>query len=211
MKLSKLTIYSLLVMVIGGNSQCAPEDWKYMTREYVVHKDLSTTIPLAGASAQTQTLFISSRQINNALGLTEQLDGKWFGEREMGITLKSVKVESCAVDVKILADNQATSLYLEGVVNNKPLFNGSAKPIPLNEIVLLPLTTALNFTAVDDIQKTITENLNLRNKDLLITYKATPQPANKAARATIILDLVVTAVYDVCQLMPPGSGDRECR
>ncbi|GAB4034923.1 hypothetical protein [Spirosoma gilvum] len=213
MKLSKLMLYGLLTLIIGTYNQCAPEDWTYKSKEYVVRKDLSSKIPLASASTNTQVLSITPKQIDAALGLQEQLDSEWFGEK-MTKTLKSVKVESCSVDINILPDNQATIMYLEGTLTvigkNTPLFNES-KPIPMSDLVLYPLTEALNKNAVADVEKAINDNLQNLDKTLTLTYKITPSPANRVARAEVDMHLVVTAIYDVCQLMPPGSGGKNCK
>ncbi|GAA4401521.1 hypothetical protein GCM10023187_15770 [Nibrella viscosa] len=216
MKLTKLARYSLLVLIMGSYDQCAPEDWDYRSREYVVRKNLESKIPLSGTSGRTQVLTITPAQIRSTLGLNEQLDSEWLGEK-MTYTLKAVKVEGCAVDINLLANNQASTLNLEGTVTvagrsgNVPLFNTGTVQIPLNEIALILLTAKLNRNAVTDVQQVLSDNLNNLNKALTISFKGTTDPSNKAASAEALVTLGITATYDVCQLMPPGSGGMKCK
>ena len=130
-------LYSLLALIMGTYNRCAPEDWTYKSKEYVVRKDLSSKIPLASASAKTQVLSITPKQIDDALGLKEQLDSEWFGEK-MTKTLKSVKVESCSVDINVLDDNQATIMYLEGTLTVAGDEPSKALPVANGQVVFLP-------------------------------------------------------------------------
>lgn len=216
MNLTKPALYGLLVLIMGSNHHCAPKDWDYRSREYVARKNLDGKIPFASASEQTYDLIISPEKIRDALGLNEQLDDPWAGEN-MTYTLKSVKVESCSVDIKVSENNQALTLNFEGTVTvsgsntNIPLFNNGKVALLLNKTAVTSLSAKLNKNAVSEVQKTISDNIKNLNKGLTIKIKASPVPTNKVALAEVILNLGVTATYDICQLMPPGSGGEKCK
>ncbi len=207
------TFFIIISISFSGCDLFFPEFYEFQTKEYVVTKQFDFVYSIQESKTFIEAQKITADQIIDAIDPYSSL---FFvtGERFRDRKIKDIVINGGTLSYNVNQTNQADKLeaiILASDDTKDDVIVAKKKTLGLDLFSVIGTKAVLAADGVNFLRGSLKDHVNRLNNDgISFLMSGNPLPNGKLADLELTVSLNVQVVYEVCEKLPLGVGDKLC-